>query len=459
MATWSAVLWVTLTMSNTAAAQGAGSSGQPRPGSQSGCSVATSAVGSVVQVVASQLGRVPAGSLLVSAVLSSDTPAPRAQQLANLVAGQLAGRLGSSVKLHPVLLTLPAARRAARRAPALIFVRPQITAGRLLLRADGYPVPRNVWARARAPRPGPVAHGFAAARLDAEVRTSLKSIPFDPPGVRKFRGALKGTVALACGDLDGDGALDLAAVNRSHIITVRLRDGSVAQQRAARWQQLAPVAPVPLRQPLGFATIVNREPWSSESYLDVGLTDRAHSVRLDRRLQLIDKLSGIAVPNDAASACMAVDGMVLGQPIFRCHPHDPAPRYPRLLHTSDALAASRLVASDGGVRSWVAHRTQRALMIFDGMATRVLRARVGAQLALADLDQDGQPEIAASLDVLTPARDMLSVRTLLSSGRDKLRYRIAVPSGIEALTACPPDGPGRSALVLAAGNKELWVIR
>ena len=47
---------------------------------------------------------------------------------------------------------------------------------------------------------------------------------------------------------------------------------------------------------------------------------------------------------------------------------------------------------------------------------------------------------------------------LLPSGTVQRRYRLPVPSGIDALAMCPPDGPKTAPLVVATAD-ELWVVR
>src|SRR5690606_19411170 len=123
---------------------------------------------------------------------------------------------------------------------------PKIERGRLLVAADAYPVPRTVWARARTLAPSPVAHAHAQAPLDAEVRSFLKPLGFEEPQVARYEGADPDVLALACGDLDGDGAADLVSLTRQRLLAVRLRAGKVERLREVRWEDLAPIAPVPL---------------------------------------------------------------------------------------------------------------------------------------------------------------------------------------------------------------------
>jgi hypothetical protein len=83
--------------------------------------------------------------------------------------------------------------------------------------------------------------------------------------------------------------------------------------------------------------------------------------------------------------------------------------------------------------------------------------RAGAQLALGDLDGDGAPEIATSLDTLEAHADALVVYSWLDSALRE-RLRLPVPSGIRALALCPARtlsmGP-----ILAATREALWLVQ
>src|SRR6185436_1055700 len=111
----------------------------------------------------------------------------------------------------------------------------------------------------------------------------------------------------------------------------------------------------------------------------------------------------------------------------------------------DAVAAASYVASDGTVRVIAATRDPRTAELrvrADGKAATLLHS--GAQIALADLDQDGSPEILSTLDILpkppTDDADALLITTLQSDGSLLERARVQVPGGVRAVAACPPDG-------------------
>ena len=205
-------------------------------------------------------------------------------------------------------------------------------------------MPASVWARARDAEPAPIAHVFARAPLDAEVRSYLTPIPLVAAHVDRAKNFESNIVALACGDLGGDGALEIVSVSRRRVTTVRLRGGRVSPIVSKNWPDLAPVAPAPLREPLAFATFAVRAGVPS---VDVSLTDRAFGVRLDAALHVIETLPGIVLPDGDATACAKWTGLTVTGPIAPCARGDAAPLAPSVGGRYDAFASTRLVSPRG----------------------------------------------------------------------------------------------------------------
>jgi hypothetical protein len=420
----------------------------------------------IAEALAAELARSPSRALVVAAPPASDAQAPRGAELSASIAQKLAGRRGAGSRAHPAALALSGAREVAAGEETLIHLSLEIASGKLRVTADVFPVPRTVWARIRDPEPGPIAHAFVEAPIDAEIRTFLAPVPLVAVNVARAQNFESDVVALACGDLDGDGATEILSVSRRRVTTLRLRAGKVAPIRSRSWVDLSPVHPTPLREPLGFAMLVEGRAANGESALvaDVGLSDRAKALRLDGSLGVITMLAGMPVPAGPTSGCARAAGLVsLTGPLAPCVAGDPAPALGALGGSYDALAAAALVSQRGEAFSVWALRAERgALEIRDDAGHTQTLESAGAQLAVGDLDQDGNPEILSGLDVQNPLEDAVVVRSWARTGpegaRPKEIMRLPAAAGVRALAVCPPDGPGRVPFAVATAD-EIWVVR
>jgi hypothetical protein len=419
----------------------------------------------------------PARVLIAGGPLVTDIPAPRAAQLVALLASQIAGRRGAGAHVRAEPTALAAARAAAASDSALIYLSVEVAEGKLRVSADVYPVPRSVWSRVRDPEPGPVAHAFAQASIDAELRSFLTPIPLVAAHVDRARNFEGDVVALACGDLAHDGGIEIIAVSRRRVTALRLREGRVIPRASRNWPDLAPVAPAPLREPIGFATLIEpglvplpkgAPPLGADgalpAFVDVGLTDRGRSVRLDGALQVAASFLGIAVPDGETTACTRLPALTITGAIGPCSAGDPPPYGPTIGGQYDAFASARLVTPRGEPFTVWAGRERGVLEVRDDSGRKLGVEVTGAQLAVGDLDQDGDPEILSSLDTLNPLDDAVVVRSWARTstgplaGRFKEIMRIPAAAGVRALAVCPPDGPGRAPFVVATAD-EVWVVR
>ena len=453
-----AVAAICVGLSSATSSRPASAEGPPAP-----AHVERAAIARVSQAIARDLAAAPGRALIVASPLVSDATAPRGALLVAALAAQVAGRRGSGSHARPEPLTLAAARDAARSESALVQLNVEIVAGQLRVTADVYPVPRSVWAKIRDPEPGPTAHAFAEAPLDAEVRSYLAPIPLVTVRVDRGRNFESDVLALACGDLDHDGSLEIVAMSRRRVSTVRIHDGRVIPLLSRNWPDLAPVAPAPLREPVGFATLVER-PGAASAFVDVGLSDRSKSVRLDGALQIAASLSGLAVPDGDTSVCARLPGLFVTGAVGPCASGDPPPFSSSIGGQYDAIASTRLVTQKGAPYVVWAGRERGVLELRDDTGRKLGVEPTGAQLAIGDLDQDGDPEIIASLDTLNPFDDAVVVRswarTAAGPPASRVREILRIPaaSGVRALATCPPDGPGRAPFVVATAD-ELWVVR
>jgi hypothetical protein len=100
--------------------------------------------------------------------------------------------------------------------------------------------------------------------------------------------------------------------------------------------------------------------------------------------------------------------------------------------------------------------TRKAILV-DDTGRRAELADVGAQLALGDLDGDGQIEIVSSRPTFDPKADTLRIDTWQADGTLKTNAEVPL-SEVRAVAVCPWPGQGISPIVVAAAD-ALWVLR
>lgn len=413
------------------------------------------AVASVAKDLVAALGALSGPALVAVAPLESDAKATRPDDLAVLVASQLAGQGGFEAPKAPEPVTSAIAR--ADGAKWVVYLRVRVEAGRLRAAADVHPVPASVWARARNPSPGPVRHAFAEAAIDAEVRSHLAPVPL-VAALEFSRGKNfeLGVLALACDDLDRDGAPELVTVSRSAVTVSRIRGGKVAPVTSRPWSELSKMDPTPLREPIAavftLPPLARGEPAPLE--LVASLTDRSHAVRLGASLEPVATYPGFAIPEGGSLACARFPALTLTGPLDPCGPADPPPRRASVTGRFDAFAAATLVSSGGSPFEVWAGREDGVVEVRDDRGATSKIASGGAQLAVGDLDQDGLPEILTSLDVERGGPDALVIYSWDRSEKPpKEQLRIPIAAGVHALAVCPPVGPGRTPIVLATGDE------
>ncbi|HEY1958131.1 MAG TPA: hypothetical protein VGH28_21070 [Polyangiaceae bacterium] len=392
---------------------------------------------SVVTEVGDGLGAgIPSGALVVAAPLETDVApvAGRADELALRFGALLAGRFTGAHAAARVA-SLDDARAMAARATRLVYVRVQIVKGQLRVTADAYPVVRNVWDRARLPPPPPNGHAYAAAPIDAEVRAFFPPIPLAMTNVVKATGADADVLAVACGDLDGDGAPEILLVSRERVALARIASGKVVVARTAPWSALGKRAPVPLREPLGGAAIEVGRAF-------VGSSDRG-GFEIGEALDAPRALSG-GLPIGADMCAPISTSRLAFEGVVPCSGN--ASRGAR--ESYDAASAFDLVTPDGRDRLALATTEGGKLSLRVDGIERATFDEAGAQVVVFDADLDGAPEIAFGSDA---PEDFLTIATLGERG-PRVLSRIPAAAGVRALGACG------GALVAVVGT-EVWLVR
>jgi hypothetical protein len=336
----------------------------------------------------------------------------------------------------------------------------EVARGQVQLTADAYRATQCVGTCAQ-PAPLPVAHSFASGRIDGEVRAHLGPVPLVANRVDRIALDERDIVAVACGEVGDGGALEVVTLSRRRVTVGRARGGRFVPRKSATLRELSAIAPAPLREPIGGVAIVSAS-GPRAAYIDVGITDRARGSRLDVDLRPVGSITGVPFATPNGDACTTFQGSTLDAGITKCADAD-AQLDPSEIDTPlDAGAAASYVTADGAVRAILATRDPRTAELkvrTDGKTASLPHA--GAQVAVADLDQDGAPEVISTLDVLQQSpgveTDALVISTWQPNGSLRERTRTPVPSGIHAVAACPPEG-GQAAVVLATQG-ELWIVR
>ncbi len=408
-----------------------------------------SCIGNTVQQTASAIGAVPSGALVVAAPLESDVAplANRGDELALRVASLVAGKIAGA-HVAPHASPLEEARAKASRSAELVYVTVQIVKSQMRVTVDVYPVVRNVWDRARLPPPPPVAHAYAAAPIDAEVRAFFPSIPLELTAIHKATHGEGDVVAAACGDIDGDGEAEILLATRDHVSLGRVRAGKVVIERSVSFAALAKRVPVPLREPLAGASI-------ELGRALVGISDRG-SVSLDESLGAPHALA-TGIPLGAGiCAPLAPSRSQFEGPRVSCDADAPTPNQ-NTRESFDAASAFDLVSQSGAEAMAIATREGGKIRLRVGGVERASFDSAGAQVVVLDANLDGAPEIAFSNDVQENANDAITIVTLEEKG-PRVLARFPAPNGVRALAACPPQNGGGAALLAVVGN-EVWIVR
>jgi len=398
-----------------------------------------------------KLGAKEDGVVVAVAAAVSDRVLTRSPEFSGRLAAALAGVLGAGVRVLPGTPTLADARAAARFAKGLVFVTPEITGGEVRAAGDAYPVTRGFWDRLRARPEAPVVHAFASRRLDGEVGSFLPKVPLVAGRIERAAFPTTDVVALACGDTDLDGGLDLVVLGRRRIQLGAVRGGRFVPSGEAAWATLSPVASAPLREPVGAVSI------APGRAISVGLTDRANGLRLSPSLSPVANLGEI-VPFEHVG-CLARLDRALGLP-GPCERGETARIDLPDFTGADAIASGTWVAGEGHAHAVVAWRGagDRVVSLRDdaGRSARVPGA--GSALAIGDVDRDGAPELIASLDTQDPAADALVFWSWDAAGNVAERLRVPVPEGVRAIAVCPAEDAHLSPVVVAT-TSGIWILR
>jgi hypothetical protein len=256
----------------------------------------------------------------------------------------------------------------------------------------------------------------------------LPRIPLAAKKVHRATGTDPDVVALACGDVDRDGSPEIATIGRRRVALGRVQNEIFRAFATRALGELAEVASAPFREPIASA-------WVPEpGVLEIGSTDRVRAVRLDGKLAKVGELDArLPWPGGGGLATKDIGDRI------------------------DAIAGATIVSKTGeGRRVRAQRRPDGTVLLSDGKRSVELE-HLGAQLAVGDLDGDGDPELVASLDTLDANADAVVIYSWKPGEKPAERLRIAAPGGVRALALCPPRATAMAPIAAAVGGR-LWVV-
>jgi len=357
------------------------------------------------------------------------------------------------------MLSLADARRHARaRGLSLVYLSPLLRAGHLHLVADWVEWPRLFWQKALLPEGVVRQHLSLSAPIDGEVRSFLPRPSKLLTRKKGFISPLPDVLALSCGR-ESSGDLSLVIVGRREIIRGRFVRSTFSIESRRSWSDLSPLAAAPLRAPIAAARFRN-------GAVEVGSSDRAYVVRLDRQLRLLERANR-AFPLEMGECAPFSDTGVASraQPCaFEAVSASPPPASAAVASDAESVSVwleARFSTTAGvptAVRVLQSSQTGEAqLDVFSPLNSdrHWALGTTGGAAALGDLDGDGTAELIRSSATRDPVADVLQVHSI---GETELsaRAKVDFPS-VQALAVCPFDGSNPLALIVAT-NDRLWVL-
>jgi hypothetical protein len=413
-------------------------------------------LGGVGEAVAARVAEAAAPRELLALAVSAPGAEALAGPLATALAEALSRRGFAVAPLYGGRLIDPEAAARSLRADRLLRVQAGLSPGRreLFLLAEVVPTRQNFFLQATPEaRPGPSRLLSLSLPADAAALALARSAPPRGSGpfpvvVRPLARLEEPVLALAAGEVGG--APSLLAVTPSAAILLG-RDG---RERARLPHPAAPAAP--LRRPAAVAAVG-----------DFGSGQAALRLAGAPSGQVLSLVGGalrpagplFAAPLWASGPSHVLGAFVPGKPTLadQLGPRaDPAAR-PRSPREFVAFAGAPRA---GGAVAFAAVTSEGTVLLLGADLGAVGRVGgVGAGLALADLDGDGEPELVAS-DAAAGSEDHLRVLRLPSG--QAVHQSASLPGSILAGAAADLTGDGLDDAVLAAvlpgGATELWLV-
>ncbi len=355
--------------------------------------------------------------------------------------------LGESSRGGVETSDLDAAMSDARRGRLpLVFVEARVENHALLLEISEYGFARQFWQRAVEPRGRRLWTHRLSVALDASLGPKRPSRI--PRAERLGSHSLSDILNATCAASEDGRSLVVGMLGRRRIQTMELTQSGVVLRADRVVDELSPLSPAPLRQPLGSIA-------ADEGGWLVGSSDRADLLRLDRSLAPLARYRrGYPVDGER---CLAFREDGLDGRAYVCTEKEPEP--------AKSMEETRLRSEfrgSAGERSFVVRQSARSQRIFADIlgAERVELSPGGAEAALVGFgpEHSGAPTVV----VARPRAPGLRAETVLLA-RDATRggfgplvtLPIAEP---KAAAPCPPHVEAGS-LSLVWTENEIWVVR
>lgn len=346
----------------------------------------------------------------------------------------------------------------------LLILRVDQIAGHLHLKGELRVTRAHLWRDLLQRDRGSVHHLHASARIDAEIRaylTPAAATNTSRYASRRLSWGRRHVLAIATGDLDGDGRSELVVLRPNVVEVMHVVQGHVRVK--ASLNVIAPYAPVMSRRHMGSLQVVDADgDGRAEIYLKTNTFESGFVVTFDgKKLVQGPKMAGYPLSVEKATPPAAVLGqtavgrdyfaplLLSGLPSPEQHPSKP-----HLAKQSVAFYdLKRLtIRTKNGATRWSAlvDLTGRISLHRDLLGTEVAAQRsVGHAFDLLDLDDDGIVELALSSGSESRTEDTVALYKLSGARLVRVWQSAKLEGRITAIGHGDLDGDGRIELFVA----------
>jgi len=418
-----------------------------------------------------RLGNALTGRALKNAdmVLAVSQGAGAPLKLVQVLEGQVLGKLNArgfrSVTRAKAGLDAEGRRRIARKSGAelLLDLEAVVDQGYLHLRGGLEPTDHLIWRDIISPQQGTLSHLHARVRVDAEVRAYLGRVRSGPlrlsPRIYDFAG--RQVLALAAADVDGDGRVELLALQPRTVTVLKLKQGARGWAKALMASLRSPLAGMSPRRVMGALVAQDldgdgrAEVLARSSELEKGARLTFDGNQLIPQgdfwgYPLFTEGDGAGVAKGVTCRAVAGKDLLDGATLSSGAGASGRPPLPTAFY---GMVRVQVPRQQGGPLSYygVAEQSGR-LRIFEGALTRQVAElpTAGVAFDLADLDDDGSLELITS-DANGPDKeDRVTIYRLSGHHGPQITWRGARLGGrVTALTHGDLDGDGKLEVVAA----------